>query len=256
MHIFIRRKICFMDFNMLATLAAVAFFAGFFDAIAGGGGLITLPALLLTGIDPVVAIGTNKFQAAAATVSAAIAFAKKRLVEWREVRWLIPLAMGGGMLGALFVSWLDKRWLEMAVPVLLMGVAIYFLFTPTMRETGGKARLSILAFSLTIAPLLGFYDGIFGPGVGSFFMIGWILLCGLPMMRAISFTKVGNAACNIGALSVFMAKGAVLWPVAITMAVAAFAGAQLGARCAVRVGPRLIRPMMVVVCCALAIKLF
>lgn len=127
-----------MDLDAIAGLAIVAFLAGFFDAIAGGGGLITLPALLLTGIDPVVAIGTNKFQAAAATVSAAITFAKKRLVEWREVKWLIPLAMGGGMVGALFVSWIDKRWLEMAVPILLIGVAVYFLFTPTMRETGGK----------------------------------------------------------------------------------------------------------------------
>lgn len=245
-----------MDFSTIIGLATVAFLAGFFDAIAGGGGLITLPALLLTGMDPVIAIGTNKFQAAAATVSAAITFARKRLVEWKEVKWLIPLAMAGGMAGALFVSWVDKRWLEAAVPVLLIGVAVYFLFTPAMRETAGKARLSIVAFSLTAAPLLGFYDGIFGPGVGSFFMIGWILLCGLSMMRAISFTKVGNAACNIGALSVFMAKGVVVWPLAITMAIAAFAGAQLGARCVVRVGPRLIRPMIVLVCCALAIKLF
>jgi uncharacterized membrane protein YfcA len=244
-----------MDCDTVTSLAAIAFFAGFFDAIAGGGGLITLPALFLTGMDPVAAIGTNKFQAAAASVSAAVAFVRRRLVDWREGKLLMPLAMLGGMAGALFVSLVNKRWLEAAVPLLLMGVAAYFLFNPALRQSMGKARLSITAFSLAVAPLLGFYDGVFGPGVGSFFMVGWVLLCGLPTMRAMGYTKLGNAACNLGALSVFMIKGVIVWPLALAMAAAAFAGAQVGARCAVRVGPRLVRPMIVLVCIALAIKL-
>lgn len=106
-----------------------------------------------------------------------------------------------------------------------------------------------------VAFCAGFYDGIFGPGVGSFFIVGFVLLCGIGMMRAMSFTKLANASCNLGSLAIFITKGVILWPVAITMAVAAFMGAQLGARAAVRVGPRLIKPMLIVVCCTLAIKL-
>ncbi|MGL6567672.1 TSUP family transporter [Aeromonas dhakensis] len=113
-----------------------------------------------------------------------------------------------------------------------------------------------MLFSFSIAPLLGFYDGIFGPGVGSFLMAGFISLCGLGMMHAMSFTKLANASCNLGSLSIFITQGLIVWPLAIAMALSSFAGAQLGARCAVHVGPRLIKPMLIVVSFALAIKLF
>ncbi|WCM93402.1 TSUP family transporter [Acidovorax sp. NCPPB 2350] len=244
-----------MDIETIAALAAVAFFAGFFDAIAGGGGLITLPALFLAGVEPVSAIATNKFQAASATISATATFARKGLIEWSEGKYLIPFAMGGGMCGALLVSFFNKRWLEASVPVLLILVAAYFILAPRLDNEARKARISIFLFSMTVAPLLGFYDGVFGPGVGSFFMVAFVLLCGLGTMRAVSFTKLGNASCNIGSLLVFITKGAILWPLAIAMACASFAGAQLGARCAVKVGPKLVKPMIVVVCCVLAAKL-
>lgn len=245
-----------MDAETIGALAAVAFFAGFFDAIAGGGGLITLPALFLAGVEPVSAIATNKFQAASATVSATVTFARKGLIEWREGKYLIPFAMCGGVCGALLVSFFSKKWLEASVPVLLIMVAAYFIFVPQPASQARKARISIFLFSMTVAPILGFYDGLFGPGVGSFFMVSFVLLCGLGTMRAVSFTKLGNASCNIGSLLVFITKGSILWPIAITMACASFAGAQLGARCAVRVGPKLVKPMIVVVCCAMAAKLF
>ncbi|MFT4190388.1 MAG: TSUP family transporter [Comamonas sp.] len=244
-----------MSLDTLATLAAVAFCAGFFDAIAGGGGLITLPALLLAGIDPVAAIGTNQFQAASGSVSATVAFARKRLIDWRQGRLLAPMALAGGVAGALLVGAIERRWLEAAVPLLLIGVAAYFLFSPAMRDEARRQRMAVATFALTLAPLLGFYNGIFGPGVGAFFMIGLVLLCGLPLLRAVGLTKLGNAACNLGALAVFAVQGVIIWPLALAMAVAAFAGAQLGARCAVRVGPRLVKPLVVLVCCALAARL-
>lgn len=244
-----------MSWDVMGVLALVAFCAGFFDAIAGGGGLITLPALLLAGLDPVSAIATNKFQAASATVSATITFARKGMIEWREGRFLVLCGFIGGASGALLVSSIDKHYLEVCVPILLILVAIYFAFSPKLANENRRKKIGILVFSFTVAPVLGFYDGIFGPGVGSFFIVGFVLLCGLGMMKAMSFTKLANASCNLGALAVFITKGVILWPVAITMALAAFLGAQLGARAAVRVGPRLIKPMLIVVCCALAIKL-
>jgi len=240
-----------MSWDVIGMLALVAFCAGFFDAIAGGGGLITLPALFLAGLDPISAIATNKFQAASATISATVTFARKGMIEWRQGRFLVVCGFIGGVGGALLVSSIDKRYLEVCVPIMLILVAIYFALSPKLAGEDRRKRIGILLFSFTVAPILGFYDGIFGPGVGSFFIVGFVLLCGLGMMRAMSFTKLANASCNL----VFITKGVIIWPIAIAMALAAFIGAQLGARAAVRVGPRLIKPMLIVVCCALAIKL-
>mgnify|MGYP006187132967 CR=1 FL=1 len=171
-------------------LGAIAFVAGFVDSIAGGGGLITLPALFLAGVDPISAIATNKFQAASATVSATVTFARKGMIEWREGRFLVICGFIGGASGALLVSSVDKRYLEVCVPVMLILVAIYFALSPKLANEDRRKRIGILLFSFTVAPILGFYDGIFGPGVGSFFIVGFVLLCGLGMMRAMSFTKL------------------------------------------------------------------
>lgn len=244
-----------MSIEIILILTLVAFFAGFFDAIAGGGGLVTVPALFLAGLDPVSAIATNKFQAASATLSATFAFARKGLIEWREGRYLMLFGLIGGASGALLIATMEKSWLEAIIPVLLIAVAGYFAFSPRLDHEARPQRISLVLFSFTVAPLLGLYDGIFGPGVGSFFMVGLTFLCGLGLMRAMSFTKLVNACCNLGALSIFVLKGSVIWLPAITMAVAAFLGAQLGARAAVRVGPRLIKPMLIVVCLALAVRL-
>ncbi len=244
-----------VSWDVVLILSGVAFMAGFFDAIAGGGGLITLPALFLAGIDPVSAIATNKFQAASATISATVAFARKGLIEWKKGTFLIFFGFLGGISGALLVSYTNKVILEMCVPIMLILVAIYFVMAPKISDNEAKERISITVFSFIVAPLLGFYDGVFGPGVGSFFMVGFVMLCGLTLMRAMSFTKLANASCNLGSLSVFLAKGLIIWPIAISMAVGSFLGAQLGVRVAVRFGSRLVRPMIVVVCCALAIKL-
>lgn len=244
-----------MDLELIAILGCVAFFAGFFDAIAGGGGLITLPALFVAGIDPVSAIATNKFQAASGSLSATVAFARKGLIQWREGRFLACFSFLGGVSGALLVSSIDQTLLKAAVPIMLILVALYFSLAPRIGDLEGKRRFSVFFFSFTIAPLLGFYDGVFGPGVGSFFMVAFTMLCGMGMVRAISFTKLANVSCNLGSLAVFITKGVILWPIALSMALGAFLGAQLGARCAMRVGPRLIKPMLIVVCCTLAIKM-
>jgi uncharacterized membrane protein YfcA len=241
--------------DVMALLALVAFCAGFFDAITGGGGLITLPVLFLSGVDPMSAIATNKFQATCATLSATTAFARKGLIQWRDGKFLILCAGLGGASGAMLVSLLNKRWLEAGVPIMLLTIAIYFACAPQFENEVRRQRMSIAIFSFTIAPFLGFYDGIFGPGTGSFFMLGFILLCGLGMMHAIGFSKLANAASNAGSLAMFIISGAIIWPIALVMAVASFVGAQLGAHAAMRVGSRLIKPMLIIVCCALTIKL-
>lgn len=244
-----------VEITLLLLLAGVAMLAGFLDAIAGGGGLITLPVLFVSGVDPLAAIATNKFQAASATVSATCAFARKGMIEWKSGLPMAAMSFVGGAIGALSVSLVPKDLLQACVPVLLIIVACYFAFSPNPDEKKRVAKLSMSVFCLGVAPLIGFYDGIFGPGVGSFFMLALVILLGQTMLSAVSNAKLLNAACNLGALCVFSLGGAIIWPLALAMAASAFVGAQLGARCAIRFGPRLIKPLLVSVCCVMAVKL-
>lgn len=218
------------DLYIILALGLVAMIAGFIDAIAGGGGLITLPALLLAGIPPVSAIATNKLQAAAATFSATVSFARKGLIDWKKGLPIAAASFAGGVVGALSVSLVSKDILLAVVPVLLIFVALYFVFSPKLDGSKeGKARMSFFLFGLTVAPLLGFYDGVFGPGVGSFFLIAFIVLLGCKLLNAMSYTKLANVACNLGSLSVFLLHGSIIFPIVATMAVGAFVGANLGA---------------------------
>ena len=244
-----------IEVSILLALASVALLAGFFDAIAGGGGLLTLPAFFIAGVDPLAAMATNKFQASSASVSAVWAFARKRMIQWRTGWPMAALSFAGGVTGALSISMLDKALLESIVPILLITVAGYFTFSPKLGTKDRRQRMSYLGFTLAVAPVIGFYDGIFGPGTGSFFMVAFTLLLGQHLMQAICNSKLLNASCNLGALSVFAFSGAIIWPLALAMALCAIVGAQLGARCAIYFGPRLIKPLLITVCCLMSLKL-
>lgn len=244
------------DILMMLILGGVAMLAGFIDAIAGGGGLITLPALLLAGIPPVSAIATNKLQASASSLSATIAFARKGLIDWQRGLPIAAMSFLGGSLGALLVGFVPKDILLAIVPILLICVAIYFIFSPKFSDNHEKsAKISYFAFSLTVAPLLGFYDGVFGPGVGSFFLIAFIVLLGCKLLNAMSYTKLANVASNLGSLLIFLFQGAIVFPIALTMAVGAAIGANLGARFAVRFGSKLVKPLLIVISVSMAVKL-
>jgi uncharacterized membrane protein YfcA len=244
-----------VDPQTLALLCGVAGLAGCIDAIGGGGGLLTVPALMLSGMDPVTAIATNKAQGAAGAASSALAFARARLVDWRAAAPVALVAGAASVLGALSVTSIDRRALEAAAPALLVAIALYFLLAPRLSDDDARARIGPGLFAATLAPLVGFYDGVFGPGAGSFYMIGFVSLAGYGIVRATAHTKIANAASNLGSLGLYAATGAVVWPVGIAMAVFAFLGAQVGARLAMRLGARLIRPLLVAVCCVMALKL-
>lgn len=244
-----------IDIGIIVILALVALLAGFLDAIAGGGGLITLPALLIAGVDPVSAIATNKLQAASATVSATAAFARKRMIDWRAGLPMALLSLLGGALGAMSISMMPSGALQAVVPVLLMLVALYFALAPQLNDEPRIPKVTIIAFTAGVIPFIGFYDGVFGPGVGSFFMLAFVLLLGQGILKAMSNSKLMNAACNLGSLAVFSMMGTILWPIALAMAAGAFIGAQLGARCAVKFGATLIKPLLISLCCIMAAKL-
>jgi len=240
---------------ILALLFAVALVAGALDAIAGGGALLTIPVLLLAGLHPLVAIATSKAQSSFGNLSAALFFARRGFFSWRRGLAIAAVAAAFGALGALSVSHVPRRVLVAAVPVVLVGVALYFAFGHRPSEGERRARLPFPAFVALAIPPLAVYDGIFGPGTGMFMMIAFVTLNGQHIVAANALTKLSNTASNVGAFLGFLATGFIEWRIAAVMIVGAVAGGQIGSHLALRHGARIIRPVVVVFCCALAVKL-
>lgn len=245
-----------MEFSpeIIALLMAVAFVAGGIDAMAGGGGLLTIPALLAVGVPPVAAIATNKLQSAMGTTSAVVAFARRGHIDFR--RFALP-ALGafiGSVGGAWLLQRLDPSFLSGIIPVLLVAMAGYFVLAPRMSDEDRHHRIGPVALAGVIT-LIGAYDGFFGPGTGSFMTTALVALGGLGVVRATAQTKYFNLASNLAALAVMIAGGHVLWMAGLAMAVANILGAQIGAHAAMRFGGRAVRPVLVVICLALTVRL-
>ena len=244
-----------MPGSMLALLVLVALIAGFIDAIAGGGGLLTVPAMLLAGLSPVQAIATNKLQGTFGVLSSTITFWRAGRIERNA---MLPLSLGafiGSIIGALVVSSLPTAPLRAIVPFLLLGLALYVLLSPKLDDVSRVARLGLGAFGASAGTLIGFYDGFFGPGAGTFYLMALVILCALPMVSAVAHTKLMNLASNLGALLFFLSAGHVLIVPGMAMGLAAAIGAYLGARTTLRIGAGIVRPLVVIVSIAMAIRL-
>ncbi len=243
------------DIQIILLLALAAFSAGFVDSIAGGGGLITIPALLLAGFPPVAALGTNKLQGLFGTGSATIHYASRGHVDLRGQLPAAALAFAGGLAGALLATVVPGGALRMALPFILVAIAVYFAVKPNMDDVDRAERLTPVLFGMTVVPLIGLYDGLFGPGTGSFFMLAFVALAGYGVLKATAHTKLLNFASNLGGFVLFAFAGAIFWKIGLLMGAAQFLGARLGASLAIVGGARLIRPLLVVVCAALAARL-
>lgn len=245
-----------MEFTaeIVAFLIAVAFVAGTIDAMAGGGGLLTIPALMAAGVPPVAAIATNKLQSGFGTASACIAYWRGGHLDLR--RFAIPAAGAflGSAAGAFTVQRVDPGFLTAFVPILLILMALYFLLAPPMGEADRHARLGTVGIT-AVSAVLGFYDGFFGPGAGSFLTTMMVALAGLGLVRAIANAKFLNFATNIAGLLAMVAGGQVLWLIGFGMAAANIAGNQIGARLAMRYGGKGVRPLLVLMSIALTVKL-
>jgi uncharacterized protein len=239
----------------LAALAAVAVVAGFVDSIAGGGGLLALPSLLLAGLDPVSALATNKLQGTFGTASATHTFWKKGALEPGQHLVTVAMVFVGAALGVAAVAYAPVNLLSALLPPLLIVIAIYFALSRRLSNTAGVARLPRPAFTFLLAPLIGFHDGIFGPGTGSFFMLSLVALFGLGVVAATGQTKLLNFTSNIASLLMFALGGKIVWAVGLTMGVGQLIGAQVGARLAIKNGAAIIRPLLVLVCIGMAVKL-
>ncbi len=236
-------------------LLAAAFLAGFIDSIAGGGGLITMPALMLVGLPPVQALGTNKLQSLFGSASATIAYASDGHVDLKRQLPSAGLSFLGAVAGAMVAVMLPGDVLRAALPPVLIAIALYFAFKPGLSDIDRTERITPFLFGLTIVPLIGFYDGVFGPGTGSFFMLAFVALAGYGVLKATAHTKLLNFASNLGAFAFFAAAGVVSWRLRLAMGAAQFLGARIGAGLAMKNGARLIKPLLVITCVALVIRL-
>ncbi|GHC60742.1 TSUP family transporter [Limoniibacter endophyticus] len=241
--------------TLLLLLLSAALLAGFIDAIAGGGGLITIPALLIAGFAPVEALGTNKVQGMFGSAMSTITYASKGHVDVRKQLWPAVLSFAGSFVGAIIATIIPPSVLQAFLPILLIGIAIYFAFKPDAQDIERVERLRPFVFGMTIVPLIGFYDGLFGPGTGSFFMLAFVALSGYTLLKATAHTKLLNFASNIGGFSFFAIAGTINWQVGLMMGIAQMLGSRLGATLAMRVGGRLIKPLLVVTCTVLAAKI-
>ncbi|MDO8264136.1 MAG: TSUP family transporter [Gallionella sp.] len=246
------------EFDLILLLVA-ALFAGFVDAVAGGGGLIQVPALLmaLPAESPATVFGTNKVSSIFGTANAALRYAKRIALPWGIALPAAAAAFLFSFAGAMVVAWLPRAVVRPLVLGLLVLVMIYTAIRPEFGAVSGSRLEPGLErrWALLVGALLGFYDGFFGPGAGSFMIFAFVRLFRLDFLHASSAAKVVNFATNAAALAYFVPSGHVLWITGLAMAVFNIAGALLGARLALRHGSGFVRWVFLVVASVLIARL-
>lgn len=241
---------------LCAVLFGTGLAAGFVDSIAGGGGLITLPVLLGIGLPPVEAFATNKLQSTFGSASAAWHYRRARLVSLAEC-WPGVLATAfGALVGVLTVHRLDAVLLRRVIPFLLLLAAVVVWRRPALGAEERPARFRLQPFQVAAGGALGFYDGFFGPGTGTFWVLALVLGPGFALLRATAWTKAMNFTSNLVALVAFAWVARFDWVAGLLMGLGQALGARLGARVALRGGARLIRPMFLGVVLVASAKLF
>ena len=245
----------FVSPEVLALLIGVAVLAGLVDSIAGGGGLLALPALLWAGVPPLQALATNKLQGSFGTATASFNYVRRGEIHPRGMLGQIAWTFAGAVCGTLAVQHLVAGWLNELVPILLIGFSLYFLFSPRIGDQDAHQRISPALFGLLIGFSVGFYDGFFGPGTGTFFAAGFVMLLGWNLRRATAGTKLLNLTSNIASLLFFAAGGHVVWSIGLGMGLGQAVGAWIGSHLVIRHGTALIRPLLVTVSVIISLKL-
>nr|WP_283103716.1 TSUP family transporter [Shewanella gelidii] len=240
---------------MFSILFAVAVIAGFIDAVAGGGGLITIPALMWAGLPPTAALATNKLQASGGSFSATLYFVRKGLVDLRQMYLSIVCAFLGAAAGAVCVQQVDTEVLKLVLPFLTLTIGLYFLVSKRISAHDKRQLISPTLFAFTAALGVGFYDGFFGPGTGSFYALAFVTLSGFGLAKATAHAKLLNFSTNIASLLFFAIGGKVFWMLGAMMLVGQVIGATLGAKMVVSQGSKFIRPLVVIVSMLMSIKL-
>ena len=239
--------------ELLALLFAVAMVAGFVDTLAGGGGLITVPTLILTGMPPIVALGTNKLQACMGTATASLMMFRKGVICWAQIKTPMLYAFAGAALGTFVLQFISTAVLGFIVPAVLLIIAIYFIFSSHIQFPDQQPKMTENTYKKTVVPSVGF-DGFFGPGTGSFFVLAGVALRGQPLLKATANAKALNFATNIASLIIFVFAAKIVWTAGLVMMAGQVIGAWLGSHSLLRIPAQFLRILIVVVCIAMLIR--
>ena len=235
----------------------LVFLGGFVDAVAGGGGLISLPAYLIAGVPPHNAIATNKLSSAMGTTLTTVRFARKGFIPWRQAAVCVVFAFIGSSLGAKLALRLDPEIFTLLMLVILPLVAVYVLRGKSLgqgEQTPCSPRKTLLVGSLA-ALVIGGYDGFYGPGTGTFLLLALTGLAHMELTRANGVTKAINLTTNITSLVVFLLNGTVLLPLGLAGAACNMLGNYLGSGLVMSKGSKIVRPLILLVLALLLIKL-
>ncbi|WP_156722730.1 sulfite exporter TauE/SafE family protein [Streptomyces apocyni] len=253
-----------ISLTMVVVLCLAALAAGWIDAVVGGGGLLLLPALLLglpAGTQPAYALGTNKAVAIVGTTGAAVTFVRKAPVEVGTAVRIGLAALGGSMVGAFFAGGISQSVLRPMIMVVLLGVLAFVMLKPSFGSAGSAAvagpptRQRVIAAIVLAGLGIGFYDGLFGPGTGTFLVLALSAILHMDLVHASATAKIVNVCTNLGALAMFAYQGTVYWQLAALMAAFNLVGGMTGARMALKRGSGFVRGVLVVVVVSLVAKL-
>lgn len=236
-----------MTIEIFVVLFLGGFAAGFVDSIAGGGGLISLPVLLSVGLPPQLALGTNKLQGSFGTFSSSYNYIRNGKVDLKACWAGVVYTLVGAGIGAVFIQRLDPGFIRHLIPILLLVVFFYTLFSKGLGDRQRVAMMPAHLFFFIFGLGLGFYDGFFGPGTGSFWTAALLVLLGHDLTRAAGATRVFNLTSNVVALAMFVIGNNVLYSAGLCMALGQVVGARLGSGMAIKKGARFIRPIFLTV---------
>ncbi len=232
-----------MSLEIYSLLFFTGAVAGTVDAIAGGGGLITLPVLLGIGIPPHIALGTNKLQSCCGTSVATYHYYRHGWLDKNKLLVGLLISFIGAVIGAITAQLIHGDILKKIIPYLLFIVLLYSLFSPKLGKIPHIAKMKENTFYIIFGLCLGFYDGFLGPGTGAFWTFALMYFLGLSITNATAYTKAYNLNTNVAALICFIVTNNINYPIAICMAAGQIIGSRIGAKLAIRKGANFIRPV-------------
>ncbi|MGB0937055.1 MAG: TSUP family transporter [Colwellia sp.] len=238
--------------EILLFLFVIAMVAGLLDTLAGGGGLISIPALILSGVPPIAALGTNKLQGSMGTATATFLMVKNKKIDLKATFPLMVTAFMGSVLGTIALQFIDTAVLTFVIPAVLLIIAVYFLIAPKAKPD--KNHLSDSMYKGGVVPGIGFYDGMFGPGTGSFFALAGVSCKGYDLIKSTAIAKSLNFSTNIASLIVFLFAGHIVWVIGLIMMLGQAIGAQAGAHFLFKINPAYLRGIIVLMCVGMLIK--
>ncbi len=246
-----------MEMSLIIMACIAGFIGAMVDAIVGGGGLITTPALLAIGLPTHIALGTNKFASTMGAFSSTYHYYKSGHMNGKLLKYILPFSFVGSAIGVLAVLGIDPEFLKKVIIVLVFVIGAY---TVLNKDLGLKNNFKGLtkknvALAMVLALLLGFYDGFFGPGTGAFLIFGLISIFGFDFVKASANTRMLNLASNITALSLFLLNGKVYFYIGIPMGLCMIVGAKVGSKLAIEKGSKFIKPVFIVTSLLLVIKM-